>query len=178
MLSGGQDQDRTWLPSAEPAEAHGARVHSELNEGSRGARLRRGLNSAWRPPLMVAAASAAVLVCLAVRDPNESGAYPLCPFRALTGWDCPGCGSLRGLHALTQGDVARAADHNLLLVMAVPFLIWRYLAWTRRRISASGAAPPTGLEPVAVVVGIFVAVLVFWIVRNLPGVGFLGSGVG
>jgi hypothetical protein len=127
-------------------------------------------------PVLVVAASAAVLGCLAVRDPNEPGLYPLCPFRALTGWDCPGCGTLRALHALTQGDLARAADHNVLLLAVLPFLAWRLVRWTRTRWS--GATRPSGLAPPLVLYALLVVIVVFWVVRNLPGVPFLSSVVG
>ena len=127
-------------------------------------------------PMLVAAAAAGVLVCLAVRDPNAEGAYPLCPFRALTGWDCPGCGSLRGLHALGTGRPGETADQNLLLLLALPFLLWRFLAWSRDRWR--GAAPRGAAVPAIWIWGALGAILLFWLVRNLPGVPFLGSGIG
>jgi Protein of unknown function (DUF2752) len=129
----------------------------------------------WAPPVGVGVAAVALMGCLAVRDPNEAGAYPLCPFRAITGWDCPGCGSLRGLHALALGDVRVMADQNLLLLVAVPFIVWRYVAWVRRRALGLPAREPG--SPVLVVI-IAAIVLLFWVVRNLPGVPFLGSGIG
>ena len=52
---------------------------------------------------------------LAVRNPNVSGSYGVCPFKAVTGWDCPFCGGLRGTYALIHGDVATALDRNVLL---------------------------------------------------------------
>ncbi len=36
-------------------------------------------------------------VTLAVVDPT--GGPPICPFKAVTGFDCPGCGGTRALHA-------------------------------------------------------------------------------
>lgn len=134
--------------------------------------------SRWRalaPPVGVGVATAALLTCLALRDPNDAGAYPLCPFRAITGWDCPGCGALRGLHALALGDVRTVADQNLLLLVAVPFLVYRYVSWTRQRAGGREARAPGSAAAVLVVA---VVVVLFWIVRNLPGVPFLGSGIG
>jgi hypothetical protein len=37
---------------------------------------------------------------------------PACPFHALTGLPCPGCGATRALVALAQGDVVRAIGWN------------------------------------------------------------------
>jgi hypothetical protein len=129
-----------------------------------------------RLPVLVASATGAVLTCLAVRDPNTEGAYPLCPFRALTGWDCPGCGSLRGLHALATGRPGETADQNLLLLLAVPFLVWRFVAWSRDRWR--GFEPRGAAIPAAWIYTVLAGVLIFWFVRNLPGVPFLGSGIG
>jgi hypothetical protein len=129
----------------------------------------------WAPPVGVGVAAVVLLGCLAVRDPNDAGAYPLCPFRAITGWDCPGCGALRGLHALAIGDLRVMADQNLLLVVAVPFLVWRFVTWTLRRVRGMPAREPGAVLPVVITA---VVVLVFWVVRNLPGVPFLGSGIG
>jgi Protein of unknown function (DUF2752) len=48
-------------------------------------------------------------------DPDQGGAYPLCPSKLLLGMDCPFCGGLRGTNALLHGRVAEALDHNVLL---------------------------------------------------------------
>ena len=39
---------------------------------------------------------------------TSPGHYPTCPFLAITGWYCPGCGSLRAVHDLLHGDLAGA----------------------------------------------------------------------
>jgi hypothetical protein len=48
----------------------------------------------------VALAAVALLFAF---DPATTWWFPSCPFRALTGWLCPFCGSLRALHALLRG---------------------------------------------------------------------------
>ena len=67
---------------------------------------------------------AAVVVALAavvlrLIPPGAGTIYPPCVFRLLTGWHCPGCGSLRALHALTDGNVVLAWSMNPLLVLFV-----------------------------------------------------------
>ena len=42
-------------------------------------------------------------------DPNQPGHYPTDPFLAITGLYCPGCGTLRALHALARGDLLTAS---------------------------------------------------------------------
>src|ERR1700682_2774579 len=48
----------------------------------------------------MALAAAALLFAF---DPGTTWWFPSCPFRALTGWLCPFCGSLRALRALVHG---------------------------------------------------------------------------
>jgi hypothetical protein len=42
-----------------------------------------------------------------------------CPFRALTGWECPFCGGTRLGAALLHGDVAAAFAYNPLVFMSL-----------------------------------------------------------
>lgn len=44
------------------------------------------------------------------------------PFKLLTGYDCPGCGSQRALHALLHGDI-NAFAYNPLFIIAIPYVI-------------------------------------------------------
>src|SRR5258708_4223181 len=45
-------------------------------------------------------------------NPSESQFYPVCLFHKLTGWHCPGCGSLRALFHLAHGHWATAFHFN------------------------------------------------------------------
>ncbi|MGA0091697.1 MAG: DUF2752 domain-containing protein [Candidatus Nanopelagicales bacterium] len=111
-------------------------------------------------------------------DPNEPGHYPMCPTLALFGIDCPGCGGLRATHALANGDIASALDHNALFVVLVPVLVamwamWTYRAWTgvtpaltRRREVVARTAPIIAL----------IVVMLFAVIRNF--VPYLASGAG
>lgn len=62
-------------------------------------------------------------VVLYVFDPSEYVFMPKCPFKMLTGLDCPGCGFQRAMHALLHGHVAEAIRFNVFLVVAVPYLL-------------------------------------------------------
>lgn len=55
-------------------------------------------------------------------DPTQV-IFPRCPFLALTGWQCPGCGSQRAAHALLQGRVGEAWGYNPVMVAILPFLL-------------------------------------------------------
>lgn len=116
-------------------------------------------------PAGVALAALAVVAFVAVVDPNESGHYPTCPFLALTGHWCPGCGSLRAIHSLAHGDLLGAAGRNVLTVAAVPLLASIWLRWARR--SWTGA-PRRAPAPAALIWLMWLVIVVFWLVRNLP----------
>jgi hypothetical protein len=67
-------------------------------------------------------------------------------------------------------------DQNLLLVVVLPFLVWRWVAWVRSSARESATRPQlTTATWIYVFLGLVVA---FWVVRNIPGVPFIGSGIG
>ncbi|HEX8006255.1 MAG TPA: DUF2752 domain-containing protein, partial [Trebonia sp.] len=63
-------------------------------------------------PAGVAAITVAATGYVAAVDPNAAGHYPLCPFLAVSGFYCPGCGTLRAVHALAHGDPLAALGLN------------------------------------------------------------------
>ena len=70
--------------------------------------------------------------------PARPGSWGICPTRFLTGLDCPGCGGLRAVNDLTNGDLVGAASSNLLFVAAIPFLVLGWLLWLRSEPRARG----------------------------------------
>lgn len=126
-------------------------------------------------PVCTAFGTLAACGYLALVDPNEPGHYPLCPLRAVLGWDCPGCGGLRGMHALLTGDPLRALDHNLLLVFVVPLAVWLWARWFLR--SWRGVSPPVTDRQqrrwTRFTVAVLVLAIAFGVLRNF--VPYLGS---
>ncbi len=96
-----------------------------------------------------------------VVDPHRPGAiFPFCPFKVLTGWDCPGCGGLRMTHDVLHGDLAAAAMDNVFVLVGLPVLVlWAVLRRNRGQQVFS----------TAVLVTIGIAAVVWTVVRNLPG---------
>jgi hypothetical protein len=94
-------------------------------------------------------------------DPhNPHSIFPLCPFRLLTGWNCPACGGLRMTHDLLHGDLAAAVNDNVFLLVGIPLLAgWMLL---RRRRNET-------LLPLPAAVTVVVAILAWTVIRNLPG---------
>jgi hypothetical protein len=129
--------------------------------------------SRLRAPLLSAAGVGAVLAVVGTRDPGQPGHYPTCPFLFTTGFSCPGCGTLRALHALTEGDVATAFHFNPLLLLAIPVFVWVWATSVRRAwlgIGRTWTVPSWMLAALPVIVG------AYWILRNVPGFEFLGPG--
>jgi hypothetical protein len=126
---------------------------------SRGRRL--------KAPLLAAGAVLVLSVLLHVRDPHQRGSWGFCPWLLLTGTQCPGCGGLRAVNDLTNGDIAGAASSNLLLVGSIPLVGFLWLRWLRDRWQ--GRSRVVSTHRAVLWCGVFVAVVVvFWVVRNLP----------
>lgn len=94
-------------------------------------------------------------------DPHRPGSlFPPCPFKLLTGWNCPACGGLRMTNDLLHGDPAAAVVDNVFLLIGIPMLAG-WVLWCRRR----GRKPFT-----AAILVLIVALVIGWtVVRNLPG---------
>lgn len=122
-------------------------------------------------PLGVATLALAGCVLLALVPPAgsdlEADLYPTCPFRALTGQFCPGCGTLRGLHALLGGRLGAAIGYNALMVAVLPFLLFRYARWSA--VTLAVAKPSSRQARAWPGWALFAVVIGFWVVRNLPG---------
>lgn len=98
---------------------------------------------------------------IALVDPHHVGSlYPQCPFKTLTGWDCPFCGGLRMTHDLLHGDLAASVNDNIFLLIGLPLLA----AWLliRRRQGRRSV-------PVAALSAIVVAAIGWTVLRNLSG---------
>lgn len=129
---------------------------------------------AWVAPVSVGAA--ALAGCVAVGMSDDGASYlPACPFRAVTGLDCPGCGMTRATRQLVRLHPGAAVDYNLLLVLGLPVVAYLYVSWLVRSTGRSLPQPRVGARVGAVLVGL---VVVFSVVRNLPiGPGrYLNSG--
>src|SRR5215468_10118967 len=123
--------------------------------------------SLYNPRLIAALVWLSLLVggaYLYIFEPGKSGFFPPCPFRTLTGLNCPGCGTTRCLHQLLHGEVVNAFELNPLFMVMLPFGIWflvRYTwaALTGRKLRAIEMKPGYVWPVVGLIVG-------FWIFRN------------
>lgn len=122
----------------------------------------------WLPPLVVGAGLSVACLAVAFSDGDVS-ILPPCPFRAMTGLDCPGCGMSRAARALLRGHLDSALSYNVLLVVAVPFITYLYLRWAASTVGIELPAIRLGSRAGTALVGLLA---VFAVVRNLPiGIG-------
>jgi hypothetical protein len=123
-----------------------------------------------------AAGSAWIAAAGLMYRPDGSTALPIaCPFKRLTGLDCPGCGSTRALGALTRLDLRAAFDHNALVPIALVFVVvswalWTWATWTDRPVPTLVKGPGAILSIGALLVG-------FAVFRNLDSGTWLASGI-
>ena len=128
---------------------------------------RAGISLAVALAVLFAAAGMAMLYRF---DPSSNpGYFPKCRFYEVTGLRCAGCGATRATHHLLHGNLGSAFYYNSLFVMALPVSAW-FVAqhfWRRWR-----NRPPTPRiwRRHAWTAGVAIMlVLVFSVVRNLPG---------
>lgn len=128
-----------------------------------------GPRGAVLPLGIVAAAGAAAVVVQQVFNPFVQD-IPLCPIHALTGLNCGGCGATRAVHALLEGDLALAAQNNVMIVLGLPFALLLLADWTRARVRGVDMRwlPSNGM-----LIALAVIALMFTVLRNLPMFWFL-----
>ena len=99
-------------------------------------------------------------------DPRNPGTYPICPFLGLTGYHCPGCGTLRALHQLLHGNIIAALGYNPFTVLSLPFIAYSYANGAMRVFRL--ATPPRVFVPPQYIWALFVGIVAFWLLRNVP----------
>jgi len=101
------------------------------------------------------------LAYIGLADPHRPDfVFPACPFKLLTGWNCPACGGLRMTHDLLHGDIGAAVVDNVFLLVGLPMLFaWILVRWRTGR--------PIMTTPAVAVVAVLA--LAWTVVRNIPG---------
>jgi hypothetical protein len=106
------------------------------------------------------------MVLLEAFDPATSGTFPPCPLRYLTGWYCPGCGSLRAIHQLLHGNLRAAWALNPLTVVLLPFLTYGLVSFALLELRGQGLPQP--FLRAGWIRALCVVIILFGIARNLP----------
>lgn len=144
------------------SSAHGTVCHSgSVTTVKSGERQRLALLAA---PAGLAGAACAVVLWM---GPRGSDAPPgLCPFRAATGLDCPGCGGLRMVDSVLHGEFGTALGYN---AAAIGFLLAVVVAWSVWVVRSIRARTTVRLQwPTWLAWTAAVTVGLWWVLRNLP----------
>jgi len=140
-----------------------------------GERSSAGGASSWFSPrvqmTVAACACAGASALVYAVDPNRHAVYPQCLLYRTTGFYCAGCGATRAFYALLHGRLWEAMHDNVLFVGGLPVILglsglyllegWRRNAW-----------PPREVQPRKFLrsgLFIFALMLLFMLIRNLPG---------
>lgn len=111
--------------------------------------------------LATGAVAVGALAYVGVVDPHKrDSVFPPCPFKLLTGWNCPACGGLRMTHDLLHANLSAAIVDNVFLLAGIPAL----LAWFFWRRS-TGKPQMTR----AVIAMVIVTTVSWTVIRNIPG---------
>ena len=172
----GSEPDVSWTPSPQ-------------TEPNAFARLRQ--RRPWAGPAIVGGVVGLATAYTAWQDPNKGGSlFPGCPMKEVTGLDCPGCGGTRAVHALTQGDIGTALDHNVVITVVLPLLVVAWGLWLVHSVRVTrarhrGVDPPARPALLRIPapsyqgwLGIVGALLAFAVIRNIsavPAFAFLAS---
>lgn len=97
-----------------------------------------------------------------------------CPFHALTGLWCPGCGVSRMCLALLRQDFAAAWGYNPGLMLLSPPLAGLLLKLGAGYVRTGRTAPTRGESALIWAMAAFL--LAFGVLRNLPGLEALAPG--
>jgi len=100
-------------------------------------------------------------------NPLQSELFPKCPFRAITGYRCPGCGSQTAIHYLLNLDIKSAAHANFLLILSIPYLLAGFIFDLIKRPSQKILNWRKNLFGPKAIYVVLAIIISFWIVRNL-----------
>lgn len=91
-----------------------------------------------------------------------------CLFNRTTGLYCLGCGGQRAFHTLLHGHIAAAAQNNILVFLVIPLLgVKLFEEFSDKKIF------PPEFYSIKIVLSVFLFVILFTILRNIPSVPFI-----
>ena len=131
--------------------------------------MRTGSLSEGRNTVVYAVLTGVALVAIGAVYRLDAAAPPfwLCPYRALTGLACAGCGATRALHYILHADLATAWSYNPLLFVAAP------MAAVFARLPHVAGVAAADRWRLRMAWGMVALTLAFWVWRNTSAYPFL-----
>lgn len=148
----------------EPLSLHDAPEHRSAPSGPAPA-AGGSADRRWVAPLLTGGALLASCAAVVAVDPGDGGT-PVCLSKTIFGVDCPFCGGLRAANSMLRGHWFAAADHNLLLAVALPATAALWLVWMVQSLRGRDLRIPRIRRPV-LWAGVAL-VVAFTVLRNLP----------
>ncbi len=99
-------------------------------------------------------------------DPINNLLFPKCPLYATTGIYCPGCGSQRATHALLHLNIPEVFNSNILFLPAIIIVVLHYSISVTNKFT--GTTYTSILDKSKAPLVIFIIVILFFILRNIP----------
>jgi hypothetical protein len=100
-------------------------------------------------------------------NPENFKLFPKCPFKILTGLDCPGCGSQRAIHHLLNLNVESAIHANVLLILALPYLLLLFFVELLKTKSRFFMRLHNIFFSTKAIWIVFAIIVLWWIARNI-----------
>jgi hypothetical protein len=106
------------------------------------------MSSTQKALLRMTAVIAGIAAALAIPTAVSQDLPSICIFKAVSGESCPGCGTVRALHALAHFDFQLAAEMQPLIIITAPMLLFLAgrLLWRDTRILANAWRAKTSEE--------------------------------
>jgi hypothetical protein len=99
-------------------------------------------------------------------NPSGNSLFIPCPFRYVSGFYCPGCGSQRAIHQLLHLNFIAAFRLNPFMVLSIPLILygllvtaWNYVFETQYRIKFFYSK--------LFIYGYFGLAVMYWVLRNI-----------
>lgn len=99
-------------------------------------------------------------------EENPGLFYPVCTFKAATGWDCIGCGGQRALHSLLHLEFYKAFKFNALYISLIPLILY-YIWYYFNLIFLNRKLKENFLFSITFGKFILVSVILFFFLRNI-----------
>ncbi|OLE52554.1 MAG: hypothetical protein AUG51_17390 [Acidobacteria bacterium 13_1_20CM_3_53_8] len=114
----------------------------------------------------------AIFIVSALWQPSDEAGLILCPFRALTGLRCPGCGMTHAFCAIAHGHLWRAIEYNPFspLLFLAGVLAWANAAATLLRLDFIRRGFARLRLTKEMTWCLLALVMVWWVVRLVKGI--------
>jgi hypothetical protein len=108
----------------------------------------------------------AIAIIYRAFNPDLTAIFPQCPFRLLTGLECPGCGSQRAVHYLLNFNLLAAFRENALLVISIPYIIGGFVFDQIKNPAPVTLQIRNTFYGKFAIWTVLIIILVFWVGRN------------